>query len=247
MNPNRKRRGRKLKAIGDLSDFYDIHHGRKCFIVGAGPSVGLLDLSGIHEHVVIAVNSAALLMPWNDGDSEGRYWISNDVLCLRWSYFWTHVAKAQCTKVVRVSWRKYEDKLKGLRGFRFFDIRQSERHPLSPTDPGLCYTSSVPTSLDFALRAGCSKVYLIGVDQKMVHGNSHFWQMWPETKWPRRGDKKKGFRPEQTHQIRVFDENQLVFDALHKQAQKLGVEVYNCSSISNLKVFPKISLEQALK
>lgn len=247
MNPTRKRIGRKLKSFTDLSDFRNLHSGEKCFIVGAGPSVGLLDLDGIHDHVVIAINSAALLMPWRNGDSTRRFWVSNDVLCLRWNYFWTHVAKANCTKVVRTSWRKYEDKIKGLPDFRFFERRKSESHPLDVDDPGLCYTSSVPTALDFALRMNCTQIYLLGVDQKMVHGHSHFWQLWAPEKWPIRTDKNKGFRPEQKHQIKVFGENTPVFSTLGKLAEKKSAAVYNCSNISNLKVFPQISLEQALK
>lgn len=105
----------------------------------------------------------------------------------------------------------------------------------------------MPTSLDFALKSGCSEIYLIGVDQRMFHGNSHFWQMWPEHKWPRRSDKKKYFRPEQSHQLKVFDDNRKVFESLHKQSIELGVKVYNCSGISTLKMFPNISLLQALE
>ncbi len=212
MNPTRKRQGRKLRSFTDLSDFDNAYSGQKCFIVGAGPSLISLDLLGIHEHVVISVNSSVLLMPWMLGNADKRFWVSNDVLCLRWSYFWTHVANAKCSKVVRTSWRKYEDKLLGY-NFRYFAIRKSEKHPLQP-DKGLCFTSSVPTAIDFALRMGCKQIYLLGVDQKMVHGNSHFWQFWSKDKWPSRSDKSKLFRPEQKHQIKVFEHNEQVFSAL---------------------------------
>jgi hypothetical protein len=245
VNPKRKRKGRKLKSFTDLSNFYGAYHGEKCFIVGAGPSLALLDLSGIHKHVVISVNSSALVMPWKDGDAEKRFWISNDVLCMRWSYFWTHVARAQCVKVVRTSWRKYEDKLVGY-NFRYFAVRKSE-DPLLPDDPGLCFTSSVPTAIDFALRLECKQIYLLGVDQTMIHGNSHFWQRWPKESWPRRSDKKKYFRPEQKHQIKVFENNERVFKALHKLASQSDVDIYNCSNISRLKEFPMLSLDDALR
>lgn len=245
MNPKRRRQGRKLRSFTDLSDFHDAHTGQKCFIVGAGPSLASLDLSDIHKHVVISINSSAMLMPWKQGDTDRRFWISNDVLCLRWSYFWTHVAKAECVKIVRTSWRKHEDKFLGY-NFRYFAIRKSEKHPLLPDD-GLCFTSSVPTAIDFALRLGCKQVYLLGVDQRMIHGNSHFWQLWSKEKWPRRSDKKKHFRPEQKHQIRVFEHNERVFLALHQLAVRQGAEIHNCSNISRLKEFPLLSLQEALK
>ena len=247
MDRTRNRTNKKLKSLTDISEFNNIYNNEKCFIVGAGPSLGSLDLELIHNHVVIAVNSSALLMPWQKGEPLKRFWISNDVLCLRWSYFWTHVAKSACVKLVRTSWLKHKYKIKGLNNFRFFETRKSESDPLSLNEPGLCHTSSVPTALDFALRLGCSQIYLLGVDQKMVHGFSHFWQFLPPEKWPKRMDKNKGFKPEQKHQIKVFGENVAVFNALGKLAKRKSACVYNCSSISSLSMFPKISLEQAIQ
>ena len=246
MNLQRKRKGRKLRSFTDLSDFDGIYPGSKCFIVGAGPSLALLDLSGIHKHVVISINSSAMVMPWKDGDADKRFWISNDVLCLRWSYFWAHVAKTQSVKIVRTSWKKHEDKLTGY-NFRYFAVRKSEKHPLLPDDPGLCFNSSVPTGIDFALKLGCKQIYLLGVDQTMVHGNSHFWQRWPKESWPRRSDKKKYFRPEQKHQIKCFEYNEQVFGALHQLAKRKEAEIHNCSNISRLEEFPLTSLDDALK
>jgi hypothetical protein len=243
LNPQIKRQGKKPRALTDLSDFWGVYPKTKCFIVGAGPSVGLLDLSNIHAHVVIAVNSAAILMPWHIGSNERRFWISNDVLCARWNYFDSRVVKAQCVKIVRKSWQKLPSK--DIQNFRFFQPRKSESHPLLTDDPGLCHRSSIPTALDFALRMGCTSIYLLGVDQQMVQNKSHFWQWWPPNRWPRRADKKKGFQPEKRHQIQLFNRNIVVFEALHKFAQRMDVKVYNCSNISSLKVFPLLSLEQA--
>lgn len=240
---------KKIYPQADLSDFKDSFRGEKCFIIGSGTSLHGLDLSRIHDHVVIAVNSSALLMPWKSGDYSKRFWISNDTLCLRWSYFWSHVAETNCTKLIRVSWRKYQDEWSKFNRFRLFDTRVSQKSPLSQEDKGLCYVSSVPSALDFSLRLGCSKIYLVGVDHKIQKGNSHFWQLWPKEKWPKRIDKKiRHHKPHQAQQLQMFKQNVPVFKALKDLSLLLGSEVYNCSSISALNpLFPSTSIEQALK
>lgn len=240
-----KRTRRKPLGFTELSDLRDLHVNAKCFILGAGPSVGFLNLKGIEEHVVISVNSSIMLLDWSKGLSDRRYWISNDVLCMRWSYFWKQVLKGQCNKLVRTSWRKNDEQLRP-HGFRYFAPRDSQSIPLNENEDGLCSVSSVPTAIDLALLLGCQSIYLLGVDQAMIHGNSHFWQFWPKEKWPQRNDKGKNFRPEQKHQMGIFDLNTSVFEALRELANRKKVSIYNCSLRSQLKVFPKLPFEQSL-
>ncbi len=247
MEKTRKRSSEKPKSWVDLSYFNGLQKGKKCYIVGAGPSLAFLDIQEIHRHVVISINSSAILMPWDkEGDDQKRFWISNDVLCMKWTYFWTHVYRAKCTKIIRTSWKKNDDVLRGHH-FRYFMPRKYQTNPLDPEDPGLCSVSSIPTGLDFSLRLGCKNIYLLGVDQKMVHGNSHFWQFWPKAKHPQRKDKGKNFQPEQKHQIKVFDQNRQVFEALDHYAKSKGAVIKNCSMRSVLDVFPKVSLEDSFK
>lgn len=224
-----------------------MHAGRRCFVVGAGPSLAFMKLKDMHYHPVIAVNSAALIMPWDSGDSgdnDKRFWLSNDASCLKWDYFWSHVLKACCTKLIRTSWKKHNDKVNG-HNFQYFAPREYDT-VINPADGGLCSVSSIPTAINFAMLMGCNPIYLLGVDQCMVHGNSHFWQFWDKPKWPQRSDKERYFRPEQKHQGQVFDQNLNVFKALKSHADKNDINIFNCSLRSNLDVFPKLPFEESL-
>jgi len=241
-----KRQPRELKPYTDLSDLENIHDGEKCFVLGAGPSMAFLDLSEIHNHVVISTNSSAMLMPWNKGSADKRYWISNDVLCMQWSYFWKNVIRAHCNKFVRTSWRKYADKIKH-HDFRYFSPRMSEKIPLQRLGEKLCCVSSVPTAIELAILTGCKDIYLLGVDHKMIHGNSHYWQFWPKEKWPQRKEKGKDFRPEQKHQIKIFRQNIVVYEALKELADRKNRQIYNCSNGSVVDVFLKTTLDVALQ
>jgi len=251
MRREQHRTHRNVQSWTDLSDLKDIHSGSKCFVIGAGPSAAFLDLNEIDHHVVISVNSSILLLKW-DVEISGfppitnRYWISNDRLCCKWDYFWKNVLRAKCSKIVRTSWKPFEDKIIDY-GFRYFKPRKSEKMPLLEDDGGLCSTSSIPTAIDLAIYMGCKQIYLIGVDQCMVHGNSHFWQFWNTSKWPRRSDKGKKFRPEQKHQMRIFNQNISVFKALNEYAACHSSVIKNCSNCTKLRVFDKISLDGAMK
>ena len=109
-------------------------------------------------------------MKWRDaGDITSRFWVSNDTLCTKWSYFWTHVLRADCTKVVRITWKKYDEDLRGY-NFRYFATRKSDTE-IDSDDPGLCSQSSIPTAIDLSILLGCKQIYLLGVDNCMVNGN----------------------------------------------------------------------------
>lgn len=237
----------KFNQSTDLSDFHNLNQGSSAFVCGAGPSMAHLNLDGIHKHIVIAVNSACMLMPWQEpGDSTKRFWISNDVLCMRWTYFNKYVKDAHCTKVVRDCWLRYGSQ-HATNNFRYFRPRSDQdEEKIDGAEGGLCYVSSVPTSVDFAILMGCKSIFLLGVDHKMVQGNSHFWQFWKKTK-PWQGGKKVIKKPEQSHQLRVFRKNIGVFEKLNVLAKEKGCKIYNCSRISTVEVFPKISLTQALE
>jgi hypothetical protein len=110
---------------------------------------------------------------------------------------------------------------------------------VDPEDTGLAYCSSIPTSLDLAIKMGCSNVYLLGVDQYMLEdGKSHFWQLWDKEKQPYRIDRRIASYEEQQD---TFNYNNLAYPALKKFADNEGVKVYNCSINSNVEVFAKIT------
>jgi len=233
----------------DLSDFQNAHQGRKAFICGAGPSVYRQDISGIHQHVVLAVNSACMLMPWDEYvDVESRFWVSNDILCKRWTYFEKYVKRAYCIKLVRSCWKHFYIEHQGL-NFRYFRPRNDQdKTSLSLKEGGLCYVSSVPTAIDFSILLGCKLIFLVGVDHKMVKGKSHFWQFRNRnSNKPYQCGKKPVLNPEQEHQLRIFRKNIPVFEKLDLLATSRKCRIYNCSKISTVDIFPKITLDQALK
>jgi len=218
----------------------DKHKGQSCFIVGAGPS--LYEVSRhprykkIFKHVSIFVNSSILAIKNNYAKKNRTYWISNDALVMRWTY-WYDLKIANCTKIVRNSWSKYKEAIKG---FLMFHPRPTSEGVIKPKDRGLAYCSSVPSALDLAIQMGCKKIFLIGVDHYMEGNKSHFWQFWSTSKWP------KGPLAVQGQQMRSFQFNLQAFKALKGYAETKRVKIYNCNRLSRVKYFKKITFEEAL-
>lgn len=217
------------------------HKGESAFVIGSGTSLSDLDLSPIHDHVVITVNSSIMLMPnyWRDGSPDKRYWISNDAYCLQWSY-WEFVKHACATKIVRESWRSH---FKQVQGFLQFQRRPTPEHIINPIDQGLAYCSSVPSATDLALQMGCKKVFLLGVDHYQKDGKTYFWQVWDKEK-PKR---LAGRMALWDHQKITFAYNEKAYEALNKFANHLGAKIYNCNEQSLVNSLPKISFLNALE
>jgi len=217
------------------------HKGETAFIVAAGPS--LFDIyknsnfSKIFDHIVISVNSSNIIMPWEQGSPERRYWVSNDALCRRWTY-WKRLKELKAIKIVRNSWKKYYSEIPD---FLIFNPRKTSEDIVDFEEKNLCYCSSVPTSLDLAIQMGCKKVFLLGVDQYMKDGKTHFWHFLPPEKQPRIDP--RGMTPFH-RQMSVFNVNRKAYSALSEFAKYKKVSVYNCNPISNITIFEKIKFEE---
>jgi len=219
----------------------DKHNGETAFILGAGPSLYDLCMSyhfkEILNHVVISVNSSYMPLSKYSLDPEKHYWVSNDTLCRRWSY-WKDVEKSSCTKVVRDSWSKYR---KVMTNTFFFSPRPTSEDVVNLEDKGLCYCSSVPSSIDLAIQMGCKTIFLFGVDHNDVDGRHHFWQLLYDRK--NRPTANANIYDSWEKQNKVFEINNKAYKALSKLADNKNVKIFNCSNISKVKHFKKISIE----
>lgn len=246
MDKNKERKRRPIHKLSDTEQFRGIHEGNKCFVCGAGVTIGTLDLSGIHEYPVVCVNSSVILMPWEEpGDVKKRFWVSTDALCMQWDYFWNKVMRWEMTRIVRNSWARSAKELKGIPVTYYFPRRASAN--IDPKEEGLMAGSSILSAIDLALQMGCKKIFLLGVDHRMISGNSHFWQLWPKKDRPLRENKGSNYMPCQRQQGRVFKSNHRNFEILNRYSEVLEAKIYNCSTASEVKPFEHVSLEDALK
>jgi len=217
------------------------HKGETCFIFGAGPSLWHNMQHRFFKDIpkygiTIAVNSAVMAVPKFD------YWVSNDVLCRKWSW-WKDVVAGKGAKVVRDSWKKYK---KELNSFLFFSPRPTSEDVINVDDKGLAYCSSVPTSIDLAIQMGCKKIFLFGVDHSNHEGRHHFWQYMNKQEWP---VSKPNVQDSCERQQEVFNISMKAYEALWSFAEHSKVDIYNVSRISygsywsKVKIFRRIEMK----
>jgi hypothetical protein len=217
------------------------HRSESANILGAGSSFFYLlkdeRYLNIYEDVVIGVNSSIIAFPKNENIVRDKiYWLSNDALCRRWSW-WETVKKYNCRKIVRDSWLKYNNELKD---FLYFSPRPTSEDIINSNDDGLVYCSSVPSSIDLSIQMGCKKIFLFGVDHcRGENGAIHFWDLFLFNNRPIAiPSAQSGY----IEQKKVFDFSVQTYKALNIFAKESNVKIYNVNLKSELNVFEKISL-----
>jgi len=220
------------------------HEGENAFIFGAGPSLWKNMQHPFFKEIpkhgtTIAVNSSVVAVPNFD------YWVSNDVLCRRWSY-WKDVIEGEGIKVVRSSWEKYKNELKD---FLFFNPRPTSEEVIIPGHLGLAYCSSIPSAIDLAIQIGFKKIFLFGVDQNDHDGKHHFWQFMNKARQP---VCEPSVQDTWERQQEVFDISRKAFEALRGFAEHNAVDIYNVNRteeddenwITRVETFDIISMNQ---
>jgi hypothetical protein len=231
-----------MKSYETLIDKYK-GQNKSAFVLGAGTSLyndwSTYRFQEVFDNVVVSVNSSIVSVQWENGDKNDRYWISNDSLCRRWTW-WQKVKESQCIKIVRDSWKKYE---KELPGFLVFSPRPTKENVINVDDKGLCYCSSVPSAIDLCIQMGCTNIFLLGVDHCEIGGRTHFWQLMPEEYYQRQLKPAQGpFKQQQE----VFKYNIMAYKALKEFAKIKNVGIYNCSMESKVDIFYKIDFDTCL-
>lgn len=87
--------------------------------------------------------------------------------------------------------------------------------------------SSGAAAINLAIHFGVKKIFLLGFDMCNVNDKSHFHKHYGHSKPP-------------------YERHLLAFEQISKDAEKLGVEIINCSPNSAIKQFSKMTIKEAL-
>lgn len=151
--------------------FYDnMWQGRRCFIVGGGPSLKDFDFTQLNGELVIGVNRAFEKLPWSA------------ITCSMDGQFWRNYAKdllmhGSNTVILAVD--------PATSPVEMLVARSAGRWGLSPSiTHGLCHgCNSGYMALNLALCLGADPIYLLGFDMHQTNGADwwHNGYPWPGT------------------------------------------------------------------
>lgn len=196
--------------------------GATFVIIGGGPSLIPSDVEFCRGRArVIAVNDAYRLAPWADA-----------LYAFDWAWWQHHADALQSFLGLKYSMRQ-DIALKPEWGVT--QLQMGAEYGLSSDPTTLNHgKNGVFQAMNLAVHLGAKKIRLLGVDmQKGDDGRTHWFGDHPSTITKR----TKG---------PCFDYWKTCFQSLERPLSELGIEVVNCSRRTALKVWPPMSLEEAL-
>jgi len=225
---------------------FKIWENGECFIIGGGPSIlkqfnvpvelqekvitkeiPISSLSpyfkSIHNKHVIGVNAAYLLGTWMDfiffGDSS--FFVKN-----KQNLFPYPTLKVTCHAVIGGS--KYH-------GFKYLEKDKRKGQGISLQPNKVCWNgNSGGAAIDFAVKLGVKRIYLLGFDMCLGSTNNQHWHNQYNSA-NRKNMRKLPFR-----------RHILGFPKIAADAKKLGVEIINVNPDSKIEDFRKVNLTEII-
>lgn len=193
--------------------------GQTCVIVASGPSAKGVPIEKARGSArFIAVNRSIELCPWAD------LWYACDYA------FWKHVLGGPLFKGIRASidaracreWPEIH---------HINCSKATDKADFSESGEVGWGGNSGFHAIQIAVKSGCNKIILVGLDASVKHGN-HWHSDYPEGMAnPRRSTVSRWQR---------------AIDGSARQLFEKGIKVVNCSSISTLRNYPKMTFIEAM-
>lgn len=243
-----KKEAREITREGDASGafenglyrFHGIHRGKRCFVVGNGPSLNRINMGLLKDEITLGSNRVYLgFRKWG---YHFTYWGIEDFLQIRQGR--REFSRALPKRMVKFIPRQYCAwfRTKNICPVNF--IYEYEDFPRFSGSPSVLYLGYSVTYmlLQIAVVMGCNPIYLVGVDYHYDIGNgekvdggwsdhrsrSHFT--------PDYCDADRG----RVWNLPHFEKTDAAYACAAEWARAHGVEIFNATPGSKLGFFPKV-------
>lgn len=239
--------GHHAPAEPALARFRNIHAGRRCFVIGNGPSLNAIDMGRLRGEVTFGSNRVYHgFATWG---FPFTYWSIEDRLV---------------AEDIRAEWDAVEGPTKLLPA-DLIALAVNRRNLVPVTfdrqqfDPGLPQFSDDPARLYWggtvtylllqaAVIMGCNPIYLVGVDFHYVRPD-HVKALDRPTEWQSHGDDPNHFFPAYFGAGRKWHDPNLerahrCYQSARNYCDAAGIQVLNATPGSKLDVFPRVEFDQ---
>ncbi|MBR0341455.1 MAG: DUF115 domain-containing protein [Oscillospiraceae bacterium] len=232
----------KLPDSKIIAQYKNIYPGKRCFVIGNGPSLTVDDLEKLNDEITFATNGIFHVF-------EKTLWRPTFYMSMDNSFLDSQIENIKREVVGRKFLNFYSEKygrqesddivyflIKGpyvADRSKFFQEDVSE-----DVSKYFAQTFSVTTTcIEFAIYMGIKEIYLLGVDNNFTqaintnNANIHFYS------------NEKGLQS-----IVHYAENQIKSYELYREfGKKHGCQIYNATRGGMLEVFPRINLDTVLE
>lgn len=234
----------RRESIKRLRRLQDIHEGKRCFVIGNGPSLNDMDLSYLKEEYTFGMNRIYLAFP--EWGFQTSYLVSVNDLVIEQCY--RDFQKLDIPKFF--SWRArnllYPQGTPDQRTHFLFTTYSGPRFAQDVT--GRLWEGATVTyvCLQLAFHMGFDKVILIGVD------HSFSTQGDPNTTVVSRGEDPNHFSKDYfgegfRWQLPDLETSEIAYRKARRVYREAGREIVDATVGGKLTVFPKVKYKQLFK
>lgn len=232
-----------------LAKYKDCHKGKRCFLIGNGPSLRAEDLSRLYESGEISFAFNRIYNIFDQTPWRPTYYISQDEKMLGGCVEIVENSELG-TKFIPINLKWYHGiTLSDAAWFLMKAPSEKNGKPLEFSDdfPRGLYNSSTGmyTAAQIAAYMGIREIYLIGVDHHFrISQNNHGEIVIDESvkdyfSEKYNTDKDKLYIPN-------TEKSTLTYVAMKEQCEKRGINVFNATRGGKLEVFPRVDFDSLL-
>lgn len=233
-----------------LMEMKDLHKGKRCFLVGNGPSLTPHDLDLIQNEYSFGTNMVYKI--FNQTKWRPTYHcVSDSIYATRLKdELYENIQSPLLT--IEKTYRKMTKRVPDT---TYVHTIASERYKVKGNLFAYCMVKATVLSLaaEFAFHMGFTEIYLLGVDCTNPHAaGGHFMENYAsrdiaqsDISRIKTRMKKEDVTTEQIGE-HIIDRSLVVYRLLKKYADKHGIQIYNATRGGNLEIFPRVKLEDVL-
>lgn len=233
--------GLKIKKL------HNIHSGRRCFIIGNGPSLTANDLNILAQHEEITFAFNRIYYIFKQTSWRPTYYMSQDDKML--ANCWQEVLKVQAKeKFIPIQMKWYFNI--PIHGVSFYNQRtEDEIHPSFSEDISVYVGNGatvVYTAIQFAVYMGIKEIYLIGVDHHFHTSKTADGKIVidPNAKdyFSKEYNNDKEKLPIPNTELSTF-----TFISAKEYADAHGIKIFNATRGGKLEVYPRVNFDELFK
>ncbi len=229
-----------------LYEFKNKHLNQRCFVIGNGPSLNLLDMNKLEKEVTIGANR--IYLGFDRWKLNLKYWTIEDILVAEdTAEEWNNLKGP--VKFIPNDLSHIVTDFENVVFFNFVRNNFDKTIPFFSDEWCNLFWGGTVTFLMLQIAAvmGCSPIYLIGVDFNYVKPK-HITYGRNEKEWISHGDDPNHFHPDYFGNGRkwhdpMVDRMKKAFISAKKFFDKKDIKVFNATPGTKLDVFPLVDFK----
>ena len=234
----------------DLASFKNRHQGKRCFVIGNGPSLKIADLDRLQNEITFACNKIYLAFP--ETNWRPTYYAVEDTLVVKQNYYEIE----RLHQVIKFFPERFKKIVPSFRKSLYFNMNCYMNYPgfrsmkkrFSKNANLWIYHGQtvVFTMMQLAFFMGVNEIYLIGIDFNFSFSNENV----NDTVITSCGEQNH-FHPDYRKAgekwfIPCLDEQEKSFAAAQRATYNSHCKIYDATRGGKLTIFPKINLDDVL-